>query len=155
MKLNRKVKSFTLSEMVVVLILTSIVVGLAFSVLTLVQKQMSAIQLNYQKNLTINKLETALWLDFSNSSKVNYDNLNNELKFSSEVDSTTYKFVDNFIVRGSDTFSVNTQSKKLYLQGEIKESGTVDALKIEFSKDYQGQKLFIFKTNDAAIFMND
>ncbi|TEB40727.1 hypothetical protein D0809_29130, partial [Flavobacterium circumlabens] len=34
-----KVKSFTLSELLIVMIITAIVVGMAFSVLRLVQKQ--------------------------------------------------------------------------------------------------------------------
>ena len=44
MKLTSKIQAYTLSEMIVVLILTSIVVGMAFSVLTLVQKHMSGIR---------------------------------------------------------------------------------------------------------------
>lgn len=42
--MNNKVKSFTLSELLVVMIITAIVVGMAFSVLRLVQKQIHTIQ---------------------------------------------------------------------------------------------------------------
>ena len=79
MKSNKKIMAFTLSEMIVVLILTSIVIGLAFSVLNLVQKQMSAIQDNYNKSLELNKLETALWLDFNRYSDIRFNELDNEL----------------------------------------------------------------------------
>lgn len=37
--LNKKLYSFTLAELLIVMVLTAIVVGLAFSVLRLVQKE--------------------------------------------------------------------------------------------------------------------
>ena len=79
MRTNKKIQAFTLTEVIIVLILTSIVVGLAFSVLGLVQKQMLAVQENYNKNLDISKLETSLWLDFNRYSEISYDAIENEL----------------------------------------------------------------------------
>ena len=117
-KLNRKLEAFTLSEMIIVLILTSIVVGLAFSVLTLVQKQMFAIQSNYNKSLELNKLETSLWLDFSRYPKITYDGIEDELKFSSEIDSVIYQFSQDLIIKETDTFSIQLQNKQMYFDGE-------------------------------------
>ena len=64
MKNNFKIKAFTLSEMVVVTILTSIIVGIAFSVLSLVQRHMYSIKQNFNNNTELSKLEQALWIDF-------------------------------------------------------------------------------------------
>ncbi|WP_290698296.1 prepilin-type N-terminal cleavage/methylation domain-containing protein [Lacinutrix sp.] len=154
MQTNKKVQAFTLSEMIVVLILTSIVVGLAFSVLGLVQKQMLAIQDNYNKSLELNKLETVLWLDFNRYSKIEYNNLEKELKFSTELDSMTYRFLESKVIKEQDTFAIQLQQKKYYFEGDIISNGQIDALKLETTKDFQNQQLFIFKQNDATVFMN-
>ncbi|EGV42228.2 type II secretion system protein [Bizionia argentinensis JUB59] len=153
-KLNSKIKAFTLSEMIVVLILSSIVIGLAFSVLNLVQKHMISIQQNYTNTTKFKKLETSLWLDFNRYSKIEYSSLENELKFSTAIDSVMYQFSDNYIIKGIDTFPVPIQQKQFYFDGEFMEHGQIDAIKLETEKTFQNQQLFIFKNNDANAYMN-
>ncbi|MCF6318181.1 MAG: prepilin-type N-terminal cleavage/methylation domain-containing protein [Proteobacteria bacterium] len=152
--MNKKIAAFTLSEMIVVLILTSIVVGLAFSVLTLVQKHMHTIQNNFKQNTELNKLEQSLWLDFNRYSKINYDALENELRFATEIDSITYTFNNQYIVKDIDTFHIQINSKTLFFDGNFTEKGIIDAIKLETSKTFQNQKLFVFKQNDATLFMD-
>ena len=154
MKSNKKIKAFTLSEMIIVLILTSIVVGLAFSVLTLVQKHMFSIQKNYNKTTELNKLEVALHLDFNRYSKVNYNNLKNEIIFTSPIDSMSYMFYENMIIKETDTFNIHLQNKMFFFNGETVANGEVDALKLMTSKDFQNQVVFIYKKNDASNYMN-
>jgi len=154
MHLTNKIKAFTLSEMIVVLIVTSIVVGLAFSVLRLVQKQMYTIQQHHANNVELDRLETILWLDFNNYSTLTYNELSNSIKFSNAMDSVSYKFLDDKIIKKEDTFNVKWLSKKVYFEGEVCTKGYIDALKIETSKTYYERKLFIFKKNDATLFLN-
>lgn len=154
MKLNSKIDAFTLSEMIVVLILTSIVVGLAFSVLTLVQKHMAAIQHNLEQATELHKLEQSLWLDFNRFSNISYNTLENQLVFESVLDTVTYSVHEQNITKGLDTFNVQLNSKVLYFNGKEINSGKMDAIKLETSKEFQNQHLFIFKKNDGAQFMN-
>tara|TARA_R110002050_G_scaffold26661_4_gene69959 strand:- start:3008 stop:3430 length:423 start_codon:yes stop_codon:yes gene_type:complete len=140
--------------MIIVLILTSIVVGLAFSVLTLVQKHMHSIQQNYNKSTELNMLEIALYLDFNRYSKVNYNDLENEIKFSSPIDSISYKFYDDKIIKETDTFNIQLQNKILFFDGEKVTNGETDAIKLVTSKESQNQVLFIFKKNAATNYMN-
>ena len=154
MKTNKKIPAFTLSEMVVVLILTSIVVGLAFSVLTLVQKHMQTIQNNFSLNTEINKLEQSLWLDFNRYNKIVFDNREDKLVFSTAIDSIVYKINENYIVRDIDTFNIQFSRKTLFFDGNTTTKGTIDAIKLETSKPFQSQHLFVFKQNDATQFMN-
>ena len=154
MKLTKKIESFTLGEMIIVLILTSIVVGLAFSVLTLVQKQMGGIQSNFKHNTEFSKLETSLWIDFNRYSKVKYDALENELVLASEIDSISYRFETDYVVKDLDTFNIKFEQRELYFKGQDIDSGEVDAIKLKTTKDLQNQKLFVFKQNTAEIFMN-
>ena len=154
MRLNKKIKAYTISEMIIVLILTSIVIGLAFSVLGLVQKHMSAIQDNYARNSELNLLETSLWLDFNRYSYITYNSSQETLNFATELDSISYSFTDNLIIREQDTFNVILQNKQLYFNGEFAEGQNIDAIKLEASKELRNQFLFVFKINDANTFMN-
>jgi lipopolysaccharide export LptBFGC system permease protein LptF len=154
LKINKKINAFILSEMIVVLILTSIVVGLAFSVLTLVQKHMNGIQNNFYHNTELNKLEQSLWLDFNRYSRINYDDRIDKLEFSNEIDSIIYKFSENYIIKDIDTFNIQLQSKSLFFDGNSTDKGIIDAIKLETSKTFQNQHLFVFKQNDASQFMN-
>jgi len=154
MKLNKKVTAFTLSEMIIVLILTSIVVGLAFSVLSLVQKHMLAIQKNFNQTTELNKLEQSLWLDFNRFPKIRFDPMEEQIKLISEMDSITYQFTEKNIIKGSDTFNIELASKTFYLDGKPNNHGNIDALKLETSKSSKNQHLFIFKKNDATLYLD-
>ena len=52
----RKISAFTLNEMLVVLLVTTIVVSMGFAVLQLVQQQMGGIDRNYERNTELNLL---------------------------------------------------------------------------------------------------
>ncbi|GAA3614526.1 prepilin-type N-terminal cleavage/methylation domain-containing protein [Flavivirga amylovorans] len=154
MKSNNKIQAFTLSEMIVVLILTSIVIGLAFSVLSLVQKHITGIQSNFIHNTEINKLEQSLWIDFNRYTKIEYDALQDEIKFSNHIDSLHYQFHETYIIKNRDTLNIQLQNKLFFFDGDIIESGLIDAIKLQTSKLFQSQKLFVFKKNDATPFIN-
>jgi type II secretory pathway component PulJ len=139
--------------MIIVLILTSIVVGLAFSVLGLVQKQMFAIQENYNRSLELNKLETILWLDFNRFSHIRHDALEDELILKNELDSIFYSFSKNYIIREQDTFSIPLEQKKLFFDGVLSKDSNVDGIKLRTTKRFQSRELFVYKKNDATLFM--
>ncbi len=154
MNTKHKIQAFTLSEMIIVIIITSIVVGMAFSVLSLVQKHMSSIQNNFNQNSTLNRFEQSLWIDFNRYSKISYNSMNDELVCASEIDSVTYKFTKEYIIKDVDTFNLLFQNKSVFFNGDKKQNGRIDAIKLEASKTLQNQQLFIFKKNDAAQYMN-
>lgn len=140
--------------MIVVIILTTIVVGMAFSVLTLVQKHMYGIQNNFSKHTEIRKLEQSLWLDFNRYSKITYHDLNNTLVFATAIDSVSYHFTDTSIIKDVDTFNIVPKQKLLFFDGHKTKKGYVDALKIVFPETLQDQMLFISKQNDAVPYVN-
>ncbi|MFI1772546.1 hypothetical protein [Thalassobellus citreus] len=115
---------------------------------------MAVIQTNFVKNTELNKLEQSLWLDFNRYSKIEYDALEADLKFTNEIDSVTYQFHDTSIIKETDTFHIKMRRKILFFDGDIIEKGLLDALKFETSKTMQNQPLFIFKQNDATSFIN-
>ena len=139
--------------MIVVLILTSIVIGMAFAVLTLVQKQMLGVQSNFQATTELRLLEQSLWLDFNRFSMIEYDRVESVLRFKSEIDSVEYQFKENAIIKKTDSFFVPLKMKTFYFDGSRVDKGIIDAIKLELDKEHQDKRLFIFKRNDANIFM--
>ena len=67
-----KTPSFTLLELLVVMIITAIVVGMAFSVLRLVQNQIHAIKSNFEKTSTLALFEQQLWQDFNDKNEIQF-----------------------------------------------------------------------------------
>lgn len=152
--MKSKVASFTLHEILIVMIVSTIIIGIAFTVLTLVQRNMWAIQKNLSTSSELNKLEQSLWIDMNRYSNASFQESENKLVFESEVDSSVYHFNTGFITRARDTFNVEIKNKIFYFNGEVVSNIKIDALKLIFAKKYGNQQRFIFKRNDAIQFMN-
>lgn len=152
--MSTKIKSFTLSELLVVMIITAIVVGMAFSVLRLVQKQISSIQKNYEKSSKLSLFEQKIWQDFNEYNEINYNEREMSLVFQSEADTVKYAFSDEYIIREKDTVKVQLRIEKLLFQGKIIKEGNVDAITISGEKELPEYKLFVFKQNDLTQIMN-
>ncbi len=149
-----KIPAFTLSEMIVVLLITTIVVGMAFAVLNLVQKQMNGIEKNYAKNTEFNLMRQSFWIDFNRFDKVIYNAGNNELTFTNAMNSTRYLLGENSIIREKDTFFLKWETQKFYFENTEVSLGEIDAIDFKTSKAFGSQQLFVYKTNAATTYMN-
>lgn len=149
---SKKIKSFTIAEMLVVMIVTTIVISITILVLSLVQSELKGIQLNFKNNTELRTLELALWNDF-NKSEVTFSTKNNQLNCISPLDTVIYRFNNNYILRNNDTIKVLNKEKKLFL--DMNESlTTIDALELKFSKEFQNKQLFIYKEKASSYYMN-
>ncbi|PQV48802.1 hypothetical protein CLV33_1047 [Jejuia pallidilutea] len=136
------------------MILTSIVIGLAFSVLTLVQKHMLSVQLNFKHQTELNKLEQSLWLDMNRFSRVEFNTIEDVITFKNDIDSVIYYFNEKHIIKDIDTFNIRLKHKILFFNGNKITEGMLDGIKLETSEEFQNQILFVFKENDATYFVN-
>lgn len=152
--MKTKVKSFTLSELLVVMIITAIVVGMAFSVLRMVQMQIGSIQKNYEKSTRLSLFEQKIWQDFHEFDIISYDEREMCLVFQSELDTIKYEFSDEYIIREKDSIKIQLRIEKLLSQGEIVKEGNIDAIAISGEKELPKYKLFVFKQNDLTQIMN-
>jgi len=151
---NKKLKAFTLAEMIVVLIVASIVIAMGFVILDMVRKQVFLIQRNYQKKQEVQFFGVTLTRDF-NSRNAYYYKSQNRLRLKNTKDSISYVFTDTTIIREKDTFQIEVSNKKLFLDGKETFSKTIDALGINLSEKYGGKELFISQRKDAAFYIND
>lgn len=147
---KHRMKAFTLSEMIVVLLLTTIVVGLAFSVLGLVQRHMEAIRSNFNKNEEIQHLEQILWIDVNRYPNIRYSKVDNRLFFWSPLDTVTYDFTTDLIIRENDTLQIGISAKKFYRNTEEVSAGTIDAIELISDIRTLEQPIFVFRRNDAT-----
>ena len=152
--MNNKVKSFTLSELLVVMIITAIVVGMAFSVLRLVQKQIHTIQKNYDKSTNLSLFEQRLWQDFNEYSQIQFDENENKLMLQSEMDTITYSFQDDFILRDNDTIKLKLVIDKILMEGKLIKNGNIDAMSISGEAELPKYKIFVSKRNDLTLSIN-
>lgn len=149
-----KLKSFTLAELLVVMIITAIVVGMAFSVLRLVQKQIHTIQTNFEKTSTLVLFEQRLWQDFNEPHKILYDDQKQILLMTSEVDTVTYSFQEKFTMRNLDTIKLKINPNKVFFKGKEIKAGTVDAITLFAETELPDYQIFVSKKNDVTLFMN-
>jgi prepilin-type N-terminal cleavage/methylation domain-containing protein len=151
---KNKIKSFTLPELLVVMIITAIVVGMAFSVLRLVQKQIHAIETNFNKTTGLVLFEQRLWQDFNELNTIQFNSKENTLLLESEMDTVVYSFQENYIIRNNDTIKLKLMTNKFLFKGKEVQEGTIDALSISAKAELPDYEIFVSKKNDATLFMN-
>lgn len=149
----KKIKAFTIAEMIVVLVLSSIVISIAIVVLNLVQKQVSGIQFNLEKQNEIQVLDKLLWHDF-NRYELHYFSEEKILLCLNPLDTITYQFDKDFVLRNQDTLKVKLTETVFYLDAEKVVENTIDAIEIQFSEAFLNKTLFIYKTKDATYYLN-
>jgi competence protein ComGF len=112
MKLKKKIKAFTIMELLVTLVLTSIIVSLASSIYLNMQKYFSDSEAAYEKNSDINFLIGLIKNDFENASSV-VSSFGLITLISNDSKMLEYNFGDEYIIRKKeyqrDTFYVKTE----------------------------------------------
>jgi len=149
---NSKSSSFTLSEMLVVIIITAIVVGIAFSVLRLVQRQVIGIERNFKKTTELALFEQRLYHDFNTHNAIRYEN--QKLYLYSTQDTVQYTFYSEYSLRNSEIIKIKVEISKLFYKGIEVNSGYINALSLSAEKELPGYDIFVSTRLDAAHYMN-
>lgn len=145
-------KSFTLTEVIVVMIISTIVVGLAFSVLGIVQKNMNTIAVNYDHRSELASFEVALSLDFSKYTEIQWNKKEQILVFRSPIAEKQYHFETDSIYNDENTFLLKHKDILWYYEGSEVQTGNIDAIKIQFENTAPLYQMFVYKYNDPTIY---
>lgn len=151
---KNKIQSFTLPELLVVMIITAIVVGMAFSVLRLVQKQIYAIETNFNKTSNLTLFEQRLWQDFNELNAIQFIVKENRMLLESEMDTVVYSFKEKYILRNNDTIKLKLVANKFFFKGKEVQEGNIDAVSISAKAEVTDYEIFVSKKNDVTFFMN-
>jgi prepilin-type N-terminal cleavage/methylation domain-containing protein len=150
---TKKINAFTLSEMLVVLVVSSILISMAFVAVSMVQKQVYLIQKNLSKKQQLLFFEATLLRDF-NTHRVFFIKQENSLLLTSSKDSISYTFFDDFVIRGTDTIKISFENKTLFLDGAMVTDGEIDAIALNLLSSYANAQLFLQKTKGATFYLN-
>ncbi|MFC5044443.1 type II secretion system protein [Aquimarina hainanensis] len=148
---KHKVQAMTLTEIMVVLAITAIITGLSFMILRLVQKNMYAIQTNYEYRTEIQSLETALTIGFHSCTASYWNALEQQLTLRSPLTTQNYKFYKDSIRSDIKTYVIQIDSIQLYFQGKTVAEGEIDAIRLHFNRTTNLHRSFIFRYNDPSI----
>lgn len=153
MNSKRKIQAFTLGELLVVLVISSIVVTLAFLTLSNVQRQVKSINDTFETQQKVIKLERLLMLDL-NTRNASYDSQKKRIVLTRGKDTVSYQFAESTIIREKDTIALSPAKMLFYLDGELVSSGDIDAIECSFSDLYAQKGFFVFKKKDASHYIN-
>jgi type II secretory pathway component PulJ len=150
MKYNKKIPAFTLSEVLIVLVITAIVIGIAFSVLTLVNKQYNAIRDSYTYKTAVLKLKQQLLVDFNQSQSIQWKADEGILIIESDAyNAITYEWNTAHTVRNTDTTEVGIKDVIFFRDGKDILGGYIDGLKLECTSKGRDTYLFVAREPDA------
>jgi hypothetical protein len=152
--MKNKIKSFTLAELLVVIIITAVIVGLAFLILGIVRKEIKGIEDNFNKTAGLLLFEQQLSKDFNKHSSFFYDAPLRMLNMNNDAGTTTYCFTDGFILRNKDTIYLKLHVNGLYHHGNKVQGGSVDAILISGNAEFPNYDIFVSGTEDTTNSMN-
>lgn len=139
----KKIPAFTLAELLVVLVITSLVVLLSFKALALVQHQITTITTTLEKQHTIQELSRALWHDFNHAAYIKATNKQQFMVYSYK-DTLHYSFKNNTVFTPNDTIGIKAESIQFYAKGTPVEEGYIDAIQINFTDTYANEPVFVY-----------
>jgi len=150
-----KLRSFTLSEMLVVLLLTVIVVGLAFSVLNLIQGQMNSAKKTFEDSSSWNRLRQGLWRDARTYPTIIFDAKTQQLTFENGYERLQYRFTADYVIRNKDTFAIELAEKQFFLDAREVSSGRLNAMQFSSKPSEGGKRIFVYQDNTVDFYMNN
>ena len=149
--MKNKLHAFTLQEMLIAMVVSSIAIGLAFLALSVFTKNMSLIQNNYQHKTTISLLEQQLYIDFH---RYNMASLTESgFLLSNSIDSIEYDIDRDFVIRSKDTVYEGTIRLNTFFRGEETFKGNFDALKVSIIHKNDTTSIFVTKKEDLTLEM--
>lgn len=149
MEFKKKIAAFTLTEVLVVIVVSAIVVGLALSVLNLVQQNFYSIRKNFQATTDNQLLKQRLLIDFNRYHTISYNESTGLIMFKNPIDSVLYKYADFRLIRDLDTLGNNIKDLTFYYEGAEVKQGQIDASKLFLGAD-GSEIIFVSKVNAAT-----
>lgn len=148
MAIKKKIEAFTLAEILVVIVISTIVVGLALSVLNLVQQNFYSISQNYRNTTENQHLKQQLAIDFNRFHSIHLNKATHEIIFKNPIDSVLYVVRDEIVIRQADTIGLGLKEVAFYYEGRKVYEGKIDAIKL-YTGNLETAYLFVSKLNDA------
>ena len=145
---KHKINAFTITEVLVVIVVSAIVVGMALSVLNLVQQNFYSIRENFRNTTNLQLMQQRIAVDFNRYHTTRINSSGDEFIMKNSIDSIKYEFREKFLIRNLDTMPLTINQISFFHKGKEVESGKIDAVKLYTGNENSGY-IFIAKYNDA------
>ena len=132
---NRKTNAFTLSELLLGLLMAVLVVGSAFYALRYIRKQTTIWTAAVDNQTKITTLEARVWEDIYQRARAWGDQKAGLLSFYTALDTVSYQFTGSAITRNGQSLARLHHRVVFYYQGTITPLGPVDAVALQFEGD--------------------
>ena len=146
---KHKIPAFTLSEILVVLAITSIVIAIAFTVLRLVTKQFTTMRARYEERTEVTRFKQRLLFDFEEGSTAFWDEKQQELAITVQDETIQYEIAPDYVLRDRDTIPFQVQSSRFYYKGDEIEEGVTDGLELTLMIANRPVVFFVSRKVDA------
>ncbi|PQJ15324.1 hypothetical protein [Aureicoccus marinus] len=146
----KKIPAFSIQESLVVLVITVVVVGLAFSVLRLINGQMIGMQSALNEGMQTDKVEELLWIRFNKADRVYFQD--NKLELEGVTRNHTLLLNRTHLVMEQDSLPIELDSVRAYFKGKPTQSGEIDALELFCNNGLR--QIFVNKANAATSYLN-
>lgn len=149
----KKLKAFTLVELLVTMLISSIVIGICYTSYQIVSKQFNDYKALNEKTVEVMLLNELIEKDFLQADSVMKDNMN--VVCFNNNNQITYNFNNNRILRKQtevqDTFFIQSENVQLKFDDKIAENyqSLIDELSFE-AKVIGEQEHFIYRKTYAA-----
>ena len=150
----RKIQAFTLGELLVVMVISSIIVTVSFMALGNIQRQVKSVNETFERQQKILALERILTSDL-HSHEAQYLGESKTMVFENSFERIQYRILPNKIARNTDTLQISIGQVQLYLEGQKVSAGRFDAIEFSFSDTFDQQGFFVYKRNDGAHYINE
>ena len=155
-KLQRRMKSFTLIELIVTMIISSIGIGIMGSAYRIVNHQYSSYKKMNEGISHIKQLNALLHKDFDNAMQVNWRNGTLEILNEKDEKEIIYKFNHNTITRLQANVNDVFEIKIIGIKGMLMDqplTGIIDELQIEVLVNGANQHFHFKKQYGADVMM--
>ncbi|MFD0766148.1 type II secretion system protein J [Mucilaginibacter lutimaris] len=157
--MNKQLRSFTLVEMIVVMLLTAIVIGMAYEVFRIVSESYRSFAEKNEKVNDVERLEHWLGRDFLRSEAITAGA--GELRMAISGDTVIYRFSDSAVVRQGlkiDSIPVQTSGMQTAFRGIPSPAGAqwVPADELNFTIVLEKQQIpeYFYKLYSAEQLIN-
>lgn len=160
--MSTKVKAFTIMEITVAMLISAIVIGMAYTCFNIIYQQYHTFNTKQAELVEIDQLNKVLQHDFDKAEIILQDN--DDIVLKNKDDQLTYHIQPDYILRianAVDTFKVNTQEVTRYFEGQtldtesdLPENNRIDEL--SFTIIYHNEKIpyYYFKQYSSQDLIN-
>lgn len=152
---NRKIKAYSLTELLIAMVIIVLVMGFAFFTLNYLQQKVRVYSNHLLAKLAYTTTERVIWQDIHQHSLAIVDQQQKQFLFSTPVETISYSFTEGSLSRNGQQLLETFYSLNFYFKGHEVKNGRFDAIEIELTPTMDKPSyLFFFLPQSASLYFS-